>query len=179
MMLNNRIEADALLKKLGAPPRLLLHLNLVGEAADELIQALANIGIRFDANFVELGAAIHDVGKIEFQDELDGPGSRHESAGESLLLLHGVQPAIAHCCVSHADWMATGVSFEELLVALSDKLWKGKREPTLELLVINEVAARMQLERWDIFSKLDLVFEEIAAGGDARLLRSLLASQAS
>jgi hypothetical protein len=61
------------------------------------------------------------------------------------------------------------VSLEERTVALADKLWKGKREAELELLIIDEVAARLGISRWDIFERLDSSFEEIASGGAERL----------
>ena len=96
----------------------------------------------------------------------------HEPAGEALLLAHGVQPDVARCCVTHAKWNGVDVSFEERSIALADKLWKGKREESLELAVIDDVAARLQLGRWDVFTRLDEVFEQIASEGPARLERS-------
>ncbi|WP_051697385.1 hypothetical protein [Thioclava indica] len=65
-----------------------------------------------------------------------------------------------------------GASFEELLIALADTLWKGSREADLELQIIDGVAARLQADRWDLFEALDGLFEEIAAEGDERLSRS-------
>ena len=64
------------------------------------------------------------------------------------------------------------VSFEELLVALSDKLWKGKRVSNLELRVIDQIAALLEKNRWDVFEFLDSSFETIASYGDERLSRS-------
>jgi hypothetical protein len=157
---------------LGAPPRLLKHLQLVGEAAEELMQAYESLGIGFDRTTIELGVAVHDAGKILHPSELTGPGSDHEQAGEALMLANDVQPDIARCCVSHAAWRSPGTSFEELSVALADKLWKGKREAELELRVIDAIAHRCSVERWDIFAELDGAFEEIASSGAARLERS-------
>jgi hypothetical protein len=57
-------------------------------------------------------------------------------------------------------------------IALADKLWKGKREASLELAVIDGAAAQLEVDRWDVFSQLDEVFEQIASGGLARLERS-------
>ena len=172
-MLKNRFDAYRLLKSLGAPPRLIRHLELVGEVADELISAYGALSIKCDTDLIELGVAVHDAGKILHPNELNGPGSLHEPAGERLLLLHGVQPEIARCCVTHAAWSLPDVSFEEQTVALADKLWKGKREEALELIVVDRTAAILGCDRWDIFSKLDEVFEAIAAGGTERLQRSL------
>lgn len=173
-MLRDRADAYRFLNELGASQELLTHVQLVGEAAERLIQAYVDLGVGFNATLIELGVAIHDAGKIQYPEELTAPGSKHESAGEILLLAHGVPPEIARCCVSHAKWQEPEVSFEERSVALADKLWKGKREEALELSIIDEVASRLSVDRWDVFPQLDSVFEEIAAGGPSRLERSRL-----
>ncbi len=168
----NRVEAYQLLSKLGAPPRLILHVQLVGEAADLLMDAYRRLGVRFDGSLIEVGVAVHDAGKILHPDELSGPGSQHEPAGEALLLQHGVSSGVARCCVTHAAWQGPGVSLEERSVALADKLWKGKRDEDLELHVIDEVALQLKVDRWAIFQALDAVFEDIAAAAPDRLHRS-------
>jgi hypothetical protein len=171
-MLTTRHDAYRLLRELGATDRLLKHLQLVGEAADALMLAFSRHGLRFDRQLIELGVAVHDAGKILHPAELVEPGSLHEPAGRDLLLAHGVQPEVANCCVSHAAWESADITFEELSVALSDKLWKGKREPELELRVIDAAAAMLGQTRWDMFSALDDAFERIAASGTERLARS-------
>lgn len=171
-MLNNRTDAYRLLRELGAPDRLLRHVQLVGEVADDLIHEYEERQLQFDRTLIELGVAVHDAGKILHPSELVEPGSLHESAGRDLLLAHGVPPEVAQCCVTHAAWDAEGTSFEELTVALSDKLWKGKREPELELRIVDAVAGLQGVDRWDVFPGLDDVFEGIAAGGANRLMRS-------
>jgi hypothetical protein len=75
-------------------------------------------------------------------------------------------------CVSHAAWPAADVSFEERSVALADKLWKGKREPELEMRIVDDVARLLGVGRWDVFAELDSVFDDIAAGASPRLARS-------
>ena len=64
------------------------------------------------------------------------------------------------------------VSLEERLVALADKLWKGKREEALEISVIDEAALRLKVSRWDVFGQLDSSFETIAAEGFERIEQS-------
>lgn len=177
-MLTNRTDAYRLLRRLGANDRLICHVQLVGEAADALIKAYRALGLACDVQWIELGAAIHDAGKILHPAELDGPGAQHEPAGMALMLEHGVQPHVARCCVSHAAWQDEANSFEERSVALADKLWKGKREAPLELLVIDHAAALLQADRWDVFAQLDSVFEDIAAGASDRLERSRLSPRA-
>jgi hypothetical protein len=171
-MLKDRSDAYGLLRRLGAPERLLVHVQLVAEAADQLMLAYTDLGIDFNAPLIELGVAVHDAGKIQHPEELDGPGARHEPAGQALLLAHGVQAEVARCCVSHAAWQADDVSFEERSVALADKLWKGRREQALELRVVDDIASRLGMGRWDVFDVVDTGFEDIAAGAARRLERS-------
>jgi hypothetical protein len=171
-MLNTRADAYRLLEQLGATKRLLLHLQLVGEAADLLIAGYKQLGIPFHGKLIELGVAVHDAGKIKHPAELEAPGSLHEREGQAMLLAQGVQPEVARCCISHAAWNGPGVSFEEQSVALADKLWKGKREAELELLVIDAAASKLGVERWDVYPQLDLLFESIASDASERLSRS-------
>jgi hypothetical protein len=171
-MIETAADAHALLKSLGASKRLLTHLQLVGEAADRLIRGYQELRIPCDYTLVLLGVAVHDAGKILHPEELDGPGSQHEPAGEALLLSHGVQANVARCCVTHAAWQGSNVSFEERSVAVADKLWKGKRVEALEMMVVDGAAARVECERWALFTSLDSLFEEIASEGPSRLARS-------
>lgn len=166
-------EAYKLLDELGAPEHLKTHVGLVGEAAEVLIEECINKGIKLNFEFVRVGVAIHDVGKTIHRNEMTGPGSEHEPAGQELLLKHGVTEDVARVCMSHARWHSMECSTEELLIALSDKLWKGKREETLELKVIDELAKIEGKERWDLYQELDACFEKIASSGHDRLQRSV------
>ena len=112
-MLQSRSDAFDLLKTLGAPERLLRHAQLVSHAADALISEFQALGVEFNVRVVELGAILHDFGKIQHPSELSESGSLHEQAGEAMLLAHGLQPEIARCCASHGAWH------------LPNKLWKG------------------------------------------------------
>ncbi|NDU93065.1 MAG: HD domain-containing protein [Ferrovum sp.] len=170
--LDTREDAYALLQRLGATPHLLMHLQLVGEAADELIALFGSLGVACDAQAIELGAALHDAGKIVHQNELSGPGHQHEKDGQQLLLAQGVPAELAHHCVSHAAWDAPVVSFEELAVALADALWKGVRIEALELRVIDASATQLGVDRWTAFTAIDDNFELIANRGPERLARS-------
>jgi len=169
---NSLGEAYNFLEKLGASPKLLLHVKLVGEAAEILIDELSQLKVFFDADFVRYGVAIHDAGKIIHHNELSEKGSLHETEGEQLLIENGVDAKLARCCQSHGKWETFDCSFEEYLIALSDKLWKGKRESKLENIVIDKTAKLLNRDRWEIFVELDSCFEKIAANGDTRLLRS-------
>jgi hypothetical protein len=160
------------LEKLGASSKLLLHVRLVGEAAEVLIAELSELKVPLDADFVRLGVAFHDTGKIVHETELFEKGNFHEAEGEKLLLENGVDARLARCCQSHGKWETMECSLEEYLIALSDKLWKGKRENPLENIVIDKAADLLSRDRWEVFVELDSCFEKIAADGDSRLLRS-------
>jgi hypothetical protein len=160
------------LQELDASAHLILHVQLVGEAAELLIVKLQSLQIQFNENLVRLGVAFHDVGKILHPEELQVKGNRHEAAGEKLLLDRGVDPKLARCCRSHGQWQTLDCSLEELLVALADKLWKGQRVRPLEELVLNRLVALSDRDYWELFLEMDACFETIAGGGVDRLLRS-------
>ncbi len=157
---------------MNAPPRLVRHAELVEEAAELLIPGLSDLGLVFNADLVLLGAVLHDAGKCQHPEELASPGTLHEAAGQALLLEQGVQPEVARICVSLAKWAETPCSLEELLVALVDKLWKGKRDVDLETRVIDEISGRLERDRWDLFAVLDSLFEFVAHSAPDRLERS-------
>jgi hypothetical protein len=164
--------ARNLLVSLGAPASLVIHVRLVGEAAELLLAELERLGVPHDADFVRAAVVLHDAGKILHPGELHGGGSEHEAAGDLLLRAHGVDPALARCCLSHAQWDRLPCSLEELVVALADTLWKGQRNSTLEKRVIDAICGRLDQSFWNLFVELDDCFESIAADGAARLLRS-------
>jgi hypothetical protein len=145
---------------------------LVAEAADLLITKLQQLRVPFDQTFVHLGVAFHDAGKILHPDELVGKGNNHEADGEKLLISNGINPNLARCCRSHGQWQTMECSLEELLVALADNLWKGKRNTQLEDIVIKRLAIQCKKDYWELFLEMDLCFEIIAIEGDSRLLRS-------
>lgn len=165
-------EARRLLTELGAPARLLRHVELVGEAADALLEELSDLGVELNTDLVRAGVVLHDVGKIIHPSELDAPGANHEPDGEALLLSRGVTPKLARICQTHARWDAMEVELEDLVVALADKLWKGVRKRPLEERVVQGVALRLGRDRWEVYIALDEKFEQVAAEGDDRLARS-------
>ena len=173
-MLDSRSDAIKLLKNLNAPKRLITHSILVSDVALELLVIINNFEVEIDEKLVEIGAAVHDVGKINFTNELNEAGSQHEIEGEKILLNLGVEPRIAHFCVSHGNWSDPNCDLEDLIVALADKLWKGKRVPALEEKIIKLISQEAKQDYWEIFSKLDSQFESVAASGHDRLLRSII-----
>jgi hypothetical protein len=167
------VRALRLLADLGASAWLVRHHELVLEAAVLLCDRVRDrFRLTFDRERVTIGAAIHDVGKIVHPEEMSNPGHQHELAGERLLLDNGVPAIIARVCVTHASWDGADVSIEDLLVALADKLWKGKREAELERRVVDAIAREAKREVWAVFDVLDSICDAIAADGPQRLARS-------
>ncbi len=165
-------EAFALLAKLGASAWLVRHHELVVEAARLVCRAVSRLGLAIDDEVILAGAALHDAGKIVHPGEEHAPGHEHEQAGQALLVASGVPASLARFCVTHASWGGEDRTLEDLLVALADKLWKGKRVDDLEQLAITRIARVLGRSEWEVFAELDAPFEAIAAGGSDRLARS-------
>ncbi|MEU3923403.1 phosphohydrolase, partial [Streptomyces sp. NPDC029004] len=74
---------------------------------------------------------------------------------------------------THASWSdpdaELGIGVEDLLVSLADKIWKNKRVPDLEDLVVNRLAAVSGRPVWEEFMELDEILARIGEGADARL----------
>jgi hypothetical protein len=93
-------------------------------------------GLAFSPEAVLFGAATHDIGKTRYLAELSGPGSEHEEYGRELLLAHGFSAQLARLAATHASWTAPDVGLEDLVVSVADKIWKNKRVPELEDLLV-------------------------------------------
>ncbi|XUL87322.1 HD domain-containing protein [Streptomyces galilaeus] len=160
-----------LLSELGCPPRLGAHLRAVHDVAHQLVDWVEQHcpAALFDREAVLFGAATHDVGKAVHVSELSGPGAAHEEAGRDLLLRHGVSPELARFAATHASWARPGVGPEDLLVSLADKVWKNKRVPELEDLVVARLAEASGRAVWEEFMALDEVLARIGGGADERL----------
>jgi len=161
-----------LLKSLDGPPLLIRHCEIVAEVAWMLSDSMVNLGVPHDSVLVMVGAALHDAGKILYPEELEGPGNRHEAAGEALLIANGVSIAIARACRTHGSIVNDSLSLEQLLVMAADHLWKGTRRDEIEARIIDMAAGMLSVPRWEAFLLLDPVFESIAAGGTERLARA-------
>lgn len=125
-------------------------------------------GVEIDRDAVVFGAATHDIGKVVHPEELSGPGSAHEQDGYRLLLERGVSEELARFARTHASWTEAGVGLDDLLVGLADKIWKGKRVPELEQLVVQRLAVAGG-EPWQVFMALDDELTHLATDADRRL----------
>ncbi|MFE2527984.1 HD domain-containing protein [Streptomyces sp. NPDC059382] len=160
-----------LLSELGSPPRLAAHLRAVHDVAHQLVDWVEQQypAVIFDREAVLFGAAAHDVGKTVHLAELSGPGSAHEQAGQVLLLDHGISPELARFAATHASWLEARVGLDDLLVSLADKIWKNKRVPDLENLVVAHLAQATGRAAWEEFLALDGVLARIGDAADERL----------
>ncbi|WP_285686751.1 HD domain-containing protein [Actinoplanes sp. NBRC 103695] len=164
-------DAAALLRELNAPPRLAAHLRAVHDVAVELVDWLAahHPAAAFDRRAVLFGAATHDIGKTVHPEELSAPGSRHERAGQKVLLDLGFEPRLARFAATHASWTAPGLELDDLIVSLADKVWKARRVADLEDLVVGSLAGASGREPWAVFLGLDEHLERLGSGADSRL----------
>ncbi|MFG3491726.1 HD domain-containing protein [Streptomyces sp. NPDC047972] len=160
-----------LLRALDAPPRLAAHLRAVHDVAVQLVDWLEHHRpeLGADREAVLFGAATHDIGKTVHVAELSGPGSRHEEAGRDLLLARGFGPDLARFAGTHGSWTAPGTTLEDLLVSTADKVWKNKRVPELEDLLLARLAKASGRARWEEYLLLDDLLGRIGEGADRRL----------
>ncbi|GGY93395.1 phosphohydrolase [Streptomyces olivaceoviridis] len=164
-------RAALLLEQVDAPPRLVAHLRAVHDVAAQLLAWVRPRCPRLepDAEAVLFGAATHDIGKVPHPAELSGPGARHEAAGRELLLEHGVPAGLARFAGTHASWTAPGTGVEDLLVSLADKVWRNKRVPELEDLVVARLAEAGGGPAWQWFMELDEALTAVGEDADRRL----------
>lgn len=170
-MIMKQEQAIELLRRLGAPAQLAVHVELVAEAGEAIISELEGLGVQIDKDFILCGIVLHDVGKTRHPSELSRAGEMHGETGRDILLREGVDPRLARVCVSHISWREAE-TVEELVIACADKLWKGKRVADLEEMLTRRVNEELRLGHWEVFTRLDDCFERIAGGCDERLERS-------
>lgn len=65
------------------------------------------------------------------------------------------------------------VGLDDLVIALADNLWKGRRNEQLEMQVVEAVAQQTSQEKWLVFDRLDEIFASIASEGGNRLATQL------
>jgi putative nucleotidyltransferase with HDIG domain len=165
-------EAIRICDALNAPPRLVAHLTLVHDVAVQLVKEVeaAFPELRFDGKSVLFGAAIHDIGKAVHVKELVEPGHEHERKGVELLQAQGIPATLARFAYTHANWgEEPAVQIEDLLVALADNCWKGKRAERLEEKAVRSISDQTHYPLWEVFSRLDSLLQQLASDADGRL----------
>lgn len=166
-------DVSALLTAHGARPRLVAHLTLVHDVAQQLVNALRQAAprLRFDADAVRFGAATHDIGKALHPEELVSPGRAHEAAGESLLIDAGVAPSLARFARTHGtprdalDALPT----EDLLVIAADTAWKGGRDRRLDDALTHAILRAEGGDAWVAFMVVDTPLDTLGWLADQRL----------
>ncbi len=159
-----------LLTRLGAPSRLFAHLTLVHATACAIIAAFDTVwlSLSYDREAVRFAAATHDIGKIAYPNELTGPGRAHSAAGVALLRAQGAPERLARFAATHEQW-DDATPLEDLLVALADHWWRGKRAERLELLIRQRIVHATGTPNWQVFMTLDDIAAEITRDADERL----------
>lgn len=151
-----------------ASPLLIGHLTLVHDVSRQLLKLLRDAvpELQIDSNLTCYGAAVHDIGKVRVPEELHGPGKKHEQLGYDLLLGLALSYEEARFCLTHGNWESNfSLPIEDLLVALADNIWCGRRDSKLEL----RIARLLPGENWASSILLDEIIEPIAARGEERL----------
>jgi hypothetical protein len=166
-------QAQRLCDKLNVTQRLLVHLQIVHDTAADLVEGLKSAfpNLPFDGDAVFFGAATHDLGKVLHPGEITGPGHRHEDDGPGLLIQCGVSESLARFAKTHARW---GDNIEDMIVALADAVWKGKRVERLENALLTAIVVGTGFAEWEVVVRLDEIIEPIAAGADQRLIQHSL-----
>lgn len=165
-------DVISLLSRVSASPRLIAHLILVHDVASRLVEEITHTfpDVPFDKDAVLYGAATHDLGKTIHVEELFQAGKAHEQRGFDLLQEMGVSAERARFAFTHGNWEALeNVGLEDLLVALADNCWKGKRPEQLESRTVDLLSAISGRPAWDCYSELDDILGSLAADADDRL----------
>jgi len=165
-------EATRILQQVSAPPRLLAHLVLVYDAACTLIDSISAEfpEAHFDPELVRFGAAVHDLGKTLHLDELSESGKhQHQSSGVELLQSLGISHQRARFAWTHGNWNGEHITLEDLIVALADKSWKGKRVDALETRTAEFLSAATSRPTWERYATLDEILQSLAQHADRKL----------
>lgn len=165
-------EALHVLEQVSAPPRLLVHLVLVHDAASTLIERVSAEfpEAHFDPDLVRFGAATHDIGKTVHPKELTESGKHlHQLSGMKLLQSLGIPQNRARFAWTHGNWNEDGMTLEDLLVALADKSWKGKRIEALESRTAELLSSATSRPTWACYAKLDEILQDLSQHADRKL----------
>ncbi len=164
-------EVEKLLAQIDLSDRLLAYLSLVHDTSVRLCEALCGRWeqLAYVKEPVAFGAATHDIGKAIFFSELNGPGHRHEQKGEELLLELGVEEKLARFARTHANWRQCE-RLEDLLVALSDHIWRGARVERLEEKVATAIAYRVGADYWQVYRFLTDLLERLSQKSSQRVV---------
>ncbi|WP_282124971.1 HD domain-containing protein [Marinifilum flexuosum] len=168
--LPNRIVE--LLEEVDSPERLKRHLQIVYSTASELVKQIRQEWptIVFNEELILFGAGTHDIGKSEITKELYEKGRKHELKGKYLLQNHGFKKEEARFAFTHGNWQEENLTIEDLIVSLSDKIWKGKRIEELEEKVGKIISDNLNIDYWEVYVKLDKILIKLSNKSDELIL---------
>ncbi len=126
--------------------------------------------LKIDKDAVLFGAATHDIGKLMCKHEIYEEGNDHLELGYKLLKDLGYTERFACFAKNHETRVYGERTLEELLVSLSDVIWKGIRLNELEESVVQKIAERINKGFWEVYPKLDLIISTITSQSDERLI---------
>jgi hypothetical protein len=71
--------------------------------------------------------------------------------------------------VTHGGDFGVNDPLADLLVAAADKVWKGKREDSVEQALAHRIAVLSEREPWQVWLGLDDILTNLAEGASDRL----------
>lgn len=122
----SREDALSFLRELGLPEHIILHSISVAEKAVAIAKQIQNAGHHVNLDVVELGALLHDIGRIKVQ------GTPHAREGGLILRKHGFSDAIARIAETHSLGEAHPRTIEEKIVCYADKTTKGTQQLSID-----------------------------------------------
>ena len=119
-----RKKAIALLEEVGLSDHIIRHSIAVADKAVQIAQRIAQ-RIPVDIPTVEVGALLHDIGRVKSQ------GIHHAAEGSKLLREYGLPEAIVRIAEIHSLDGMWPQTIEEKIVCYTDKIVKGTHEITV------------------------------------------------
>lgn len=164
-------EVKKILEQYNAPQRLIKHLTIVNSTANYLVKELKKEWNDLLLNEKEIlfGASTHDIGKTIITNELYQKGKQHELEGFKILKENGYKDAEARFTITHGNWEDENIKIDDLIVCLSDKIWKGKRVLDLEECITHKISELTKTSFWEVSTKLEVILEKTVIGADERI----------
>ncbi|MHA1265002.1 MAG: HDIG domain-containing metalloprotein [Candidatus Helarchaeota archaeon] len=122
-----RSTALSLLQQIGLPKHIIQHSIAVAEKALAIAQQLIDAGHSVNLKIVEIGALLHDIGRIEAK------GLPHASRGGHILRSYNYPDSIARIAETHSLNPTHPSTLEEKIVYYTDKIIKGTTEISVDL----------------------------------------------
>ena len=102
-------------------------------------------------------------------NELYEKGKNHEMRGKLILENLGFKKEESRFALTHGNWTDCHL-IEDLIVCLSDKIWKGKRVLGLEEKVCKTISGELNIDFWEVYIKLDEILSNLSNNSDELIL---------